>query len=284
MAKRRKPNRNPDHGKGLLKRPAERPVSLKTRKDQPPEVYHLMNFEITWDVMPDPARDALPKATRDRMEKIFVLLQKKPQSVISELRELAGRHPAVHCFTNWLISALRDGTKADQDEALSLCEQMFRDLPGYFFARTTLADLWLDRGEIDKAAGLLFVPGHTISSLYPDRKVFHISEVRHWAYLSARTKILLGEPKVAEGYRDMLEQLEPDSPAVQELNDMLDGEKSDIMRMLANLRKFTVKAKERAGQRKERRKTKEPAKTPKKPASEPSAKSASHPDQLDLFE
>jgi len=65
MAKRRKPNRNPDHGKGLLKRLGERPVSVKTRKDQPPEVYHLMNFEITWDVMPDPAVDALPKATRD---------------------------------------------------------------------------------------------------------------------------------------------------------------------------------------------------------------------------
>jgi hypothetical protein len=284
MAKRRKPNRNPDHGKGLLKRLAERPVILRTRMDQPPEVYHLMNFEITWDVMPDPARDALPKATRDRMEKIFVLLQKKPQSVVSELRELAARHPAVHCFTNWLISALRDGTKADQDEALSLCEQMFRDHPGYFFARTTLADMWLDQVDVDKAAALLFVPGHTISSLYPDRKVFHISEIRHWAYLSARAKIMLGEPEIAKSYRDMLEELEPDSPAVQDLNDMLDGEKSDIIRMLANLRKFAVKSQERAEKRKERPKSKEPPKTPAKPASKPPTKSAAHPDQLDLFE
>lgn len=197
MAKRRKPNRNPDHGKGLLKRLAERTVSVKTREDQPPEVYHPMNFEISWDVMPDPARDALPKTTRDRMEKIFVLLQDKPKIVLAELRELAARHPEVPCFTNWLISALRDGTKAEQEEALSLCEQMFRDLPGYFFARTTLADLLLDRGQIDKAAGLIFVPGHSINTLYPGRNVFHISEIRHWAYLSARAKILLGEPKVA---------------------------------------------------------------------------------------
>lgn len=284
MAKRRKPNRNPDHGKGLLKRLAERPVILQARKDQPPEVYHLMNFEITWDVMPDPALDALPKAMRDRMQKLFKLVQKKPNSVVAELRELAARHPEVPCFTNWLISALRDGTKADQDEALSLCEQMFRDMPGYFFARTTLADLLLDRGKVDEAAGLLFVPGHSISTLYPTRKVFHISEIRHWAYLSARAKILLGEPEIANSYRDMLEQLEPDSPAVRELNDMLDGEKSDIMRMLANLRKFTVKAPERAEKREERRKTTEPVKAPVKPASKPPAKSAAHPGQLDLFE
>lgn len=284
MAKRRKPNRNPGHGKGLLKRLAERPVILQARKDQPPEVYHLMNFEITWDVMPDPALDALPKAMRDRMQKLFKLVQKKPNSVVAELRELAARHPEVPCFTNWLISALRDGTKADQDEALSLCEQMFRDMPGYFFARTTLADLLLDRGKVEEAAGLLFVPGHSISTLYPTRKVFHISEIRHWAYLSARAKILLGEPEIANSYRDMLEQLEPDSPAVRELNDMLNGEKSDIMRMLANLRKFTVKAQERAEKREERCKTTEPVKAPVKPASKPPAKSAAHPGQLDLFE
>lgn len=284
MAKRRKPNRNPDHGKGLLKRFAERPVSVQTSKDQPPEVYHLMNFEITWDVMPDPAVEALPKVTRDRMEKLFELAQKKSNSVVSELRELTAAHPEVLCFANWLIAALRRGGKSDQEEALSLCDQLFRDHPGYFFARTTLADLWLDRGEIDKASGLLFVPGHSISTLYPARKVFHISEIRHWAYLSARAKIMLGEPEIAKSYRDMLEQLEPDSPAVRDLNDMLSGEKSDIMRMLANLRKFAVKAQERAGQRKERRKTKDPAKAPAKPASKPPAKSVAHPGQLDLFE
>ena len=250
MAKRRKPNRNPDHGKGLLKRMAERSVSVQTRKDQPPEVYHLMNFEITWDVIPDPAVEALPKATRDRMEKLFEMAQKKSKTVVAELRELTAAHPKVHCFANWLIAALRRGDNADQDEALSLCEQLFSDHPGYFFARTTLADLLLDRGQIDKASGLLFVPGHSIDTLYPGRKVFRISEIRHWAYLSARAKILLGEPEVARGYRDMLEDLEPGSPAVRDLDDMLDGEKAVIMRMLANLRKFTEKTQKRADRRK----------------------------------
>ena len=284
MAKRKRPNRNPDHGKGLLKRMAKRPVSVKTRKDQPPEVYHLMNFEITWDVMPDPAVDALPKATRDRMEEIFPLIQTKANKYVPELRELSTRHPEVPCFKNWLVAALRRGSKADQDEALNLCEQMFRDMPGYFFARTTLADLLLDRARVDEAAALLFVPGYSINTLYPGRKVFHISEVRHWAYLSARAKIMLGEREIAESYRDILEELEPDSPAVRDLNDMLDGEKSEIMRMLANLRKFTVKAQERAEKRKERPKTKEQAKVPAKPASKPPAKPTSHPDQLELFE
>lgn len=71
-----------------------------------------MNFEITWDVMPDPAVDALPKTTRDRMQKIFDVDHRKPKTVISELREPATRHPQIPCLTNWLISALRPALKS----------------------------------------------------------------------------------------------------------------------------------------------------------------------------
>ena len=109
-------------------------------------------------------------------------------------------------------------------------------MPGYFFARTTLADLWLDGGVIEKASELLFGPECALTRLYPAREVFHISEIRHWAYLCARTNILLGEPEVAEGYRDMLEEMESDSPAVRRLNEMLDDENSMFARLIAEIK------------------------------------------------
>lgn len=239
MAKRRKSNRNPDHGKGLLKRLAGRPVNVPVGKAGQPEKLHLMNFEVTWDVMPDPAVEALPQATRDRMQKVFDLVHRKPKSVIRELRDLVALHPDLPCLTNWLISALRSGTTADRWEAMELCKGLFREMPEYFFARTTLADLWLDEGEIERAAELLFGPDCVLTRLYPGRNVFHISEIRHWFYLCARTKILVGEPGVAEGYRDMLAQLEPDSPPVRHLNEMLDGEDSKLVRILAELKKLS---------------------------------------------
>jgi len=237
MAKRRKTNRN-HRGKALLDR--------LTRRDGRPEMLQLMSFEVTWDTMPDPEVAALPKATRDRMQEIFGLVHRKPKSVIPELRDLVARHPGVPCLTNWLIGALRRGTNAERREALELCERLFHEMPGYFFARTTLADLWLDDGEIEKAAELLFGPECVLTRLYPGREVFHISEIRHWAYLCARTKILLGEPEVAESYRNMLEEMEPDSQAVRHLNEMLYGENSMFARLFAEVKRRSERA--RAGE------------------------------------
>lgn len=208
-----------------------------TSADGEPEKYVLMNFEVSWDVMPDAAVEALPEATRDRMERLFDLVHAKPKKAVQELRDLIVLYPDVPCLTNWLINSLRAGTKADRREAMELCQGLFRRMPDYFFARTTLADLWLDEGAMDKAAELLFGPGRVLTQLYPERKVFHISEIRHWFYLCGRAKILLGEPGVAEGYRDLLEQLEPDSEAVRHLDVMLEDENSLLMRLLSKMRR-----------------------------------------------
>lgn len=238
MAKRRKPNRNSDHGKRLLKRLAATSLNSAAGLGEPPEEIEVMNFDVTWDTLPDAVVDALPEATRDRMEQIYDSLQQEPKTVIQELREMIALHPNVPCLTNWLINVLRDGTAAQRREAMALCADLFQRMPGYFFARTTLADLWLERGEVNKAAGLLFGRDLVLTRLYPDRKVFHISEIRHWCYLCARTKIFLGEPDAAEGYRDMLEQLEPDSPAVHHLNELLEGEGSTFTRLLGDFTKL----------------------------------------------
>lgn len=199
----------------------------------------LMSFEITWDVMPDPQTDALPGTTRDRMQKLFDLVHEKPKKAIPELRELAARHPEVLSLRNWLVSALRRGSSSDRDEAFAICEQLFREKPGYFFARTTLADLLLDQGRVEDAAELLFGPEAMLPRLYPGRKVYHISEIRHWAYLCGRTKILQGEPESARSYRNMLEELEPGSPPVQHLDGMLEREAGMLGKLMAVFRKLT---------------------------------------------
>ncbi|OYW28724.1 MAG: hypothetical protein B7Z47_05530, partial [Chthoniobacter sp. 12-60-6] len=185
----------------MLKRLEEGSTRTVTSAEGQPEKYVLMNFEVSWDVMPDVAVEALPEATRERMDELFELVHAKPQKAVQELREMMVLHPEVPCLTNWLINCLRAGTKADRREAMELCQGLFSRMPDYFFARTTLADLWLDERDVDKAAELIFGPGCVLTRLYPERKVFHISEVRHWFYLCARIKILRGEPEIAVGWQ-----------------------------------------------------------------------------------
>ncbi len=283
MAKRRKPNRNPHHGKGLLLRSKTTAPQAKVSDEAPVEL-HLMNFEITWDLMPDPEVEALPQATRERMQQLFDLVHQQPKSVIAELRKLAVRHPRVPCLRNWLISALRGGSASNRAEALIICEQLFHEMPDYFFARTTLAGLWLDAGEVEKAAALIFGPGLVFTQLYPGRKVFHISEIRHWAYLSGRIKILQGEPEIAEGYRDMLAELEPDSEPVRHLNEMLEGETGMLARLIAGFKKLSEKAKVSQERRQQRQLKQAALQQPvAKKSGTKSRKPTSSPDQIELF-
>ncbi|WP_395743004.1 tetratricopeptide repeat protein [Prosthecobacter sp.] len=236
MAKRKKLNRNPDHGRGLLKRLAERRANSAGGEDGESGNYVLMDFEVTWDVMPDPAVEALPEAVRERMESMHDLVMGDPKSAVEELRELAAAHPEVPCLTNWLISALRAGSKDDKQEALEICEALFRRMPDYFFARTMLAELWLDRLEVEKAAELMFGPGRLLTKLYPERRVFHVSEIRHWFYLGGRINIFQGEMEAARSHRDILAQVEPESVGVKHLDRLLEGENATMMRALAKMR------------------------------------------------
>jgi hypothetical protein len=282
MAKRRKPHRNPDHGKGLLKRRAERPMTVESSDPYPSNAYELLDLEITWDPLPDAMVNALPTQTRERMVEIHEELQHNPLAVLPELRELSAKHPEVTSFSNWLIAALHSGSIAEKEEAYSLSKQMFHDKPEYFFARITLADILLERGEIEQAAELFFGPGHGITHLNPGRKTFHISEIRHWAFVCARIKLGLGEETIARSYRDLLNEVEPDSPVLRQLDSMLNGTHAMMFKAMANMRRLFEEVKERAARGKRGRGKKTLVDSPH--LSPPSAKSGSDSEQLDLFE
>ena len=238
MAKRRKPIRNPDHGKGLIKRLANQLSNFEANLGEPPKNITLMELAVSWDYMPDPAVAEMTQADQDRMEKIYPLVHTEPQTVIHELRELVAIYPKVPCLTNWLITCLRFGTTAERHEAMERGQELFRQMPNYFFSRTTLADLWLDEQNVEKANDLLFGEGRNLSQLQPGRKVFHISEIRHWCYICARIKILQGQPQIAKNYRDILEGLEPGSQIIRHLDSMLSSEDTQLLRLFAELKEL----------------------------------------------
>lgn len=99
------------------------------------------------------------------------------------------------------------------DEAHTVLRQLAADHPDYLFARTAMAELCIDTGELDDALAWL--------DPLLTRQTFHHSEFRAMAltffkYWSAR-----GEVKGAKHWLNMLEEVNPDFvPA--ELIDMVD--------------------------------------------------------------
>jgi len=196
----------------------------------------LFELEITWGALRDPEVERLRRSVRNRMEEIHELLSADPAIVFEEVRELAGQYPRVMCFRNWLCVCLR--FLGREEEARDYCEATVRDHPDYLFGRMSLAEMMLDEGNIEGAVEVLGGEGATLASLYPRTRRFHITEVRHWFFLQAEVLILKNKIEDARAYRHFLHELEPWSPAVMELDRLLNPGSRRITRLPGWMKKI----------------------------------------------
>ncbi len=108
-----------------------------------------MDLEVTWDTIPDPAIEALPMTTQDRMNEVFQTIHNNPAEAVGELRDLIEQHPDIPCLKSWLTSMLGSShDKKERAEAADPAERLFRERPDYFFARISLAECLVVRGEV----------------------------------------------------------------------------------------------------------------------------------------
>jgi hypothetical protein len=185
----------------------------------------------------------LPSSVREEKNGVYDTIRTDPRSALPALRLLTARHPEVSCLQNWLINALRKGSPIETEEALYLSDELFRKKPDYFFARTTLAEILADKDEVERAADLMFGEQASFARLYPGRKVFHISEVRHWAIVCCKIKVLQGDAESARSYRDMLNEIGPDTEAVAFLDHLLDSDLAMASKLRNTFQKISRKAK-----------------------------------------
>ncbi len=171
--------------------------------------------------MPDPEVDALPAEVREEMDRLYDLVKTASPRAVPPLRKLVATYPQVLALQNWLLTVLSHGSKSQQQEARKLTVELFESRPEYYFARTGLAEMHLREGRVEEAASLMLGQANTLQALYPGQKVFHISEVRHWALLCGQILLKTGEIEAAHSYRNLLHQMEPNSPAVQHLDRLM---------------------------------------------------------------
>ena len=224
------------YGEGMAKRKRDRKAlkSLTSADGTPTTVIHLMNLEITWNPIPEPELKKLPSAVQDRMAELYAKVITGSATILPELRELTERYPKVLCLRNWMISALRGGSPPQRSEAFCLSEELVRERPDYLFARTTHAELLLDEHRTEEAAKLFFSEDTTLPRLYPDRKTYHILEIRHWAFVCGKIKVIQGEPDGARSYLDLLDSLEEESEASRELRRLITNNNLNMLAKLAS--------------------------------------------------
>jgi tetratricopeptide (TPR) repeat protein len=161
-------------------------------------------------ILPEEKDPALDAALDGRREELYRLTQEDPATVIGELEGLFERFPNASILMNWLSSAYERLGEHDKANAMTLL--CYEKHPNYLFARTNYANILLQSGKTAQANEVMGGKWE-LRDLYPDRKVFHVSEFTAFATTAVFYFCGIGQLKRAEAFYEALRDIAPDSKA-----------------------------------------------------------------------
>jgi uncharacterized protein YchJ len=145
-----------------------------------------------------------------QMEDLYHAAIEGANWVIPELKKHIARHPEFPTLLNYLMSAYQQRNQPRQ------ARQVLKDLakfhPDYLFTRIGLA---LDALETTKPDAVVRAlgPALDITKLYPERDLFHVSELKNYYVCVAIHHARVGEPALACGVLAAIEEIDPGTDA-----------------------------------------------------------------------
>lgn len=186
---------------------------IKSFGEEENRVLKLLSYDIT-----DEPTTKYPPKIQHHVEEIHGLLYKDPVVAISKLEDLITKHPKIPVFYNYLVAAY--GFTGEKEKSLLWSKKNYEKNPDYIFARLDLASIYLESGELEKFDEIL-EKKFDLKLLYPQRKVFHITEAAGFFCLMAEYYLLKGMKPQSKMYYDMLRQLVPNHPETKFLKKKL---------------------------------------------------------------
>ena len=231
-----------------------------------PEVLLLFNFEITDDDDFNPYDFEITEEIATAVNTYLEMCQENPQKAVDKLPAVIARFPKVPLLHNHLFAALRKLGK--HAEAFAANDQALQAHPDYVYARLNKAAQYFEKKELDEVERVLGGMPLTIAHTFPNRKIFHISEVFTYFGFLIRFWVEKDNQVAAEAHLHFLEDLEPDHPSLPGLRKLVQF--ASLKDAFGKLMGFVKKSQERR-------------KNPKKPAASKTKKKGK-PGQKDLFE
>jgi tetratricopeptide (TPR) repeat protein len=150
----------------------------------------------------------IPQDAKEFYHDFYKIASQNPEFAIKKSLENIEKYPDVPAFYNHLHAAYC--LASYKYEAIRLVKEMIQQFPNYLFARIEYAHYFLRRGEPDNAYDALGNKG-TLAQLYPERTVFHISELRYFSYVMALYHIQKGDIDQAKIYLEVIKKAEPNN-------------------------------------------------------------------------
>ncbi|MBW6492423.1 MAG: DUF1186 domain-containing protein [Lentimicrobium sp.] len=142
----------------------------------------------------------------------------KNKYIIGRLLRLIDKYPDIPMFKNYLSFAY--SAQGEYKKAMEVNDTLFKEHPGYLFARINKANSYIDKKEVEKVPEMLG-PDLDLRRLYPERDVFHFGELSSYLNVVIRYYAVIGDLEMAEEKLDLLQELAPEEPITEQAESYL---------------------------------------------------------------
>ncbi len=220
-------------------------------------ILEVREYTITWDPLPCPEMDRLPKSVRNQLDDLYhASLHGDTNAALQRLKPLFARYPNVPVLGNWIASAYqRQGLETERRAVL---QELIDRHPDYLFARLGMANLAIEDGrpeEVPRWLGRDLV----LPALFLHRSVFHVSEMMNFCHTVGRYHVVTGNEELAESTLQIMEDMDPDHPAARDLRRLLHSSAPILAKMMTGFRRFIQDNEEMEQRRQARRETTKPS-------------------------
>lgn len=161
----------------------------------------------------DPMK-ALPKEEQESIVALHDFILEEPEKALGPLKIYVSKYQNIPQIYNLLYITYQ--TLKQPFLARKVLIDTLERFPDYFFAKIEQARYFLRRAEPEKAHAVLN-NAYTLTQMYPDRKVFHISEFQSFTHAMSFFFIEKNDIKQAEFYLQLLEKIAHDSFEIQDI-------------------------------------------------------------------
>ncbi len=171
--------------------------------------YKLFGYEITNDTDFMDREYGITPVIKDLILDLYYEVQDKKKGIVNKLLKTIKKYPQVPQFKNYLTVAYN--LSGNPRKAYECNNWILKEHPDYFFGRVNLAAQYFEQKEYDKVPEVM---GELmeIHALYPDRKVFHVSEVMAFNKLAVAYFSAIGNLEAAESRFEIMEKIDVEHP------------------------------------------------------------------------
>lgn len=134
---------------------------------------------------------------------------KKNKRMIDQLTQLIIKYPSVPMLKNYLSVAYN--VQGNRKKAMEINNWILTEHPDYLFAKINLAHSSIEQGELGKVTEVLG-ESMEIKQLYPERDLFHLSEITGFYHVAIRYFAAIDNLELAENRLEILKEIAPEHP------------------------------------------------------------------------